>query len=350
MMSLTASQGCNSLKYQSEYDSTYIYIPDKPVSETISIQVSCAIKKCAQNQYKLNGQCMQCPDDKPRASIGSTSILKCFSCPPGTDIPHHLSDTCTLSDKFGPFAWSNGWRIWVPEYHTISGSRWGVKLLEFYSTQDCTGTPYEPKGEAVDSDNFGTPPETVFNGLGAWSGKQGNDGSIWLGMVFAGRKLVQCVKVVNTSNSVKEIRVQALVKGQWRNTLVQKDLDLNSNIELILSFDHPPTSAPTQNPTPMPTSEPTKRPTRTPTKPPTKRPTISPAPTGKPVINVPVPTKSPVSNNCDEQRKDRFLKNVKANGNPVTRNCNWLKQKGSKVRTNLCNKNISMGSFRSGKL
>mmetsp|Transcript_28820 Transcript_28820/g.33484 ORF Transcript_28820/g.33484 Transcript_28820/m.33484 type:complete len:583 (-) Transcript_28820:111-1859(-) len=301
---LPAYQGCNvnsmpSLTYKSDYDETYVLVPSTkkdatPAGSITKVKVSCSVSSCATNQYKLNNKCVQCPIDMPRSNAGSSSINNCFSCPGGTSLPHPLATVCTLSDDFLPISRSKGWRVWVPEYQTVSKIRWGVKLLEFYATSDCSGSAYIPNGIAINSRNFGTAPDLAFSdSAGAWSGKADNDGAIWVGMTFSAVKSVQCVKLVCTSNSVTEVRVQALVgnsEDSWANVWVQKDLDTAKNVEQILSFEHPPTVPPTEPPTKYPTESPTKEPTSEPTKHPTATPSTSSSPTSLPTE---APTKRP---------------------------------------------------------
>jgi len=325
-----AQKGCvigteSSMIYQSEYDSTYILVPSSGTSGQTTVEISCSTSKCANNQYKLNGKCIRCPDENPRSNAGSNSITKCFSCPSGTSLPHPLASVCTLSDDFLPVSKSTGWRIWAPVYHTVSDDRWGVQKLEFYSSQDCSGTPYSAIGQPVDSNNNGSGPELAFTNTGSWVGMQDNEDTIWVGMIFSENIFVQCVKVQNTSFSVKEIRVQALVNNQWRNVWVEKGLTLSSNNELILSFDHPPTASPTAAPTKDPTASPTRNPTSTPT--------------------IPVPT-----NNCVQVNKKKFLLKVTSNNIVRLKTCQWLGKKSAKKIRRICKKRQSFQDYLPGKL
>ena len=277
------------LQYRSDYDATFILLPPTSMKSVSTVEISCAVSHCTVNQYKSNGQCVQCPTSKPRSSPGSLSIEDCVKCPSGTDLPHPFASVCTLSQNFLRISRSNGWRIWAPEYHVVSHSRWGVRKLEFYSSNDCTGSKVNPNGEAIHSNSYkGTSPsfaEPAFADTGAWAGKQDEDGVFWIGMIFSEEILVQCVKVVNSKFSVREIRVQALVGSEgWKNVFIQKDLDLRKGVELILSFDYPLTQTPSTSPSITPTIAPSTTPTESPSS------TLSTAPTVAPSI---VPTESP---------------------------------------------------------
>jgi len=371
---LPAYQGCNvnsmpSLTYKSDYDETYVLVPSTkkdatPAGSITKVKVSCSVSSCATNQYKLNNKCVQCPIDMPRSNAGSSSINNCFSCPGGTSLPHPLATVCTLSDDFLPISRSKGWRVWVPEYQTVSKIRWGVKLLEFYATSDCSGSAYIPNGIAINSRNFGTAPDLAFSdSAGAWSGKADNDGAIWVGMTFSAVKSVQCVKLVCTSNSVTEVRVQALVgnsEDSWANVWVQKDLDTAKNVEQILSFEHPPTVPPTEPPTKYPTESPTKEPTSEPTKHPTATPSTSSSPTVTNISNSPTeyptpspteyPTPSPIDEGgCVENKKSYFLKNIRE-GASIIKTCQWLGKKPTKVINRLCRKTLELGDYKPAQL
>jgi hypothetical protein len=341
-----------TLQYDADYDNTYILIPSKSDATQTNVEVSCSISKCARNQYKLDFRCIQCPDEKPRSNPSSTGIHKCFSCPPGTALPHPLADVCTLSDSFFPITRSTGWRIWAPIYHTLSENRWSVKELKFYPTSDCSGQNYNPVGEAVDSGNFDTSPQVLFDESSSWSGKSDSDGAIWVGMTFSVEKFVQCVKVVNSSFSVSEIRVQALRGNEWLNVWVEKDFSSSSNVDIVMIFDHPPTPFPTTSPTAEPTTSPTKEPTSLST-PTALFPPTTTVPTSASVQNTPSPTASvtvaaPTSSNCSEEASDKFFRTMDDNL-PITKTCNWLQKQNTSLLLRMCAKTKSYGSYKPGK-
>jgi hypothetical protein len=351
-----------SLKYKSDYDETFVLFPATRVKGETTIEASCSVMKCSHNQYKKNGQCMPCPFDKPRSNAGSTTIRRCFRCPAFTELPHPLAPLCTLSNQILHKSRSKGWRIWAPDYHTVSKNRWGVKSLEFYPSNDCSGSKHEADGVAIDSGNFEGGPEGAFEDNKSWIGKKDNDETFWIGMIFSDTKQVRCVKVINTFNSVKNIRVQALVENEeWENVWIQKDLDLTKDVELILSFEHAPTTAPTSNPTRL-TDSPTKNPTRAPsTIQITDSPTTNPikAPSTIQITNSPTknPIKAPSSSNtnapvivqeCSERSQGVFLRNI-IDGIPKTKTCTWLRKEDESSRKRLCEKNESHGLIKPGK-
>mmetsp|Transcript_18375 Transcript_18375/g.22495 ORF Transcript_18375/g.22495 Transcript_18375/m.22495 type:complete len:983 (-) Transcript_18375:152-3100(-) len=340
----------HSLQYQSDYDETYVLIPstkvaDTPAGSITKVNISCSVSRCANNQYKLNGKCSQCPEDRPRSNTGSTSISNCFACPVGTSLTHPLATICTLSDDFSPIKASKGWRLWAPDYHTTSGNRWGVKLMEFYETMDCSGTPYNPRGNAINSNNFGTSPDLVFSDdSSVWTGKKDSDGAIWIGMLFFQEKSVQCVKLVCTNNSVREVRVQALVGNgnNWQNVWIEKNLDTTKDAELIISFERPPTP-----PTKSPTKSPTKEPSLLTTKAPTKVPTVA-LPISNPIKE---PSRHPIESptimsSCDEDEEDIFVRTIKGN-RAVLKTCRWLSEKDDVTLVDkLCKKNEGFGIYK----
>ncbi len=320
MQLLQSDQGCStskmsSLQYSSDFDNTYILVPPTSTSpgSTTSVELSCWVSTCAANQYKSFDKCVKCPDLTPRSNEGTNSVDKCFRCDPGLSLPHPLSTTCAISDKILSISSSKGWRVWAPDFHAVNPDRWELSKIEFYSDFTCSGSFIEPVGEAIDSGNYGSGPEGAFLAADVWDGKKDNTGVFWVGMKFDENKLVQCVKVISTENSVKEIRVQALRADGWYNTWIQKELDTTSSVELILSLEHSPTTAPTPQP-----------------------------------VSTSTNTKAPSQGGCSEDTRDVFLWFVVDNTAKV-KSCKWLQRQRVGLVRRLCKLDREFGSYEPGK-
>ena len=331
MARLQAEQGCKttkmpSLQYTSDFDFTYILIPPTSAASSTSIELSCWTSTCTTNQYKSNGKCLRCPDHTPRSSAGSTKLSDCFGCGAGLSLPHPLATSCTISETFLPISSSNGWRVWAPDFHTINPDRWGMKKIEFYSDDECDGTPLNMNGEAIDSDNYGNGPDSAFNdNTDVWTGKKDSTGAFWIGMRFDNKRTVKCVKLKSTANSVREVRVQALLNNVWNNVWIQKDLDTTGSAEVFLSMIHPPTSAPTMQPTTQNQSH---------------------FPSNSPISTT--STESPSQQGCNESNKSVFLWFVKDN-EARTKTCNWLSRQSESDKVRLCSKTNYFESFQPGE-
>ena len=331
MARLRAEQGCTtrrmpSLQYTSDFDFTYILISPTSATSRTFIELSCSTSTCARNQYKSNAKCLRCPDETPRSSAGSTKLSDCFRCGAGLSLPHPLATSCTISETYLPISLSHGWRVWAPDFHTVNPERWGMKKIEFHSSNECNGTPLNVNGEAIDSNNYGNGPDNAFNdNPDVWTGKKDSSGAFWIGMRFDNKRKVQCVKLNSTANSVREVRVQALINNVWNNVWIQKNLDTSGSSAVILSIIHPPTSAPTMQPTTQ---------------------ILSHFPSNSPISIT--STEPPSQQGCYESNRSIFLWFVKDN-EARTKTCNWLSKQSESDKTRLCSKTNHFESLEPGE-
>ncbi len=166
--------GKASLKYTSDYGQTYILIPPSSGASTIDVEVNCAFTSCLANQYKTNGECVQCPNNS-RSDPGSTSLSDCVECPGGSFLPHPLSTQCAVLTTYEEITSATGWRIWAPEFDTYSGWVLDIAEIEFYNNLDCSGASINtsqgarPSLTVVDRVGWGTCTLLCLSASGATS-------------------------------------------------------------------------------------------------------------------------------------------------------------------------------------
>ena len=225
--SLITSNTCttkDSLSYKSDsYGKVYILVPPSSDAFTVTVEVTCQLSICLNNQYVSNNMCVQCPMNF-WSSEGSTSISDCEKCPDGTFLEHPLSKQCTVDEKFEEITEATGWRVWASKFDTPSGWVWDVPELLFYDNFDCTGTPINSsEGSPIDSGNAGSRlgAENAFDGntRSKWGGRHNSDKLFYLGLDFGEKlKQVHCVKLhQSSSHYANNIRVQAYKNGSWKN-------------------------------------------------------------------------------------------------------------------------------------
>jgi len=349
----TACPSTSPTSYQSDYGDTYIAIP--PVAGAnakATVEVSCSFSQCLWNSYLSNGVCAQCPSNQISLQ-GSTSLSDCEPCPGGTYLENPLSAACTISEDYQEITSSKGWRLWAHESHTVSGWAWDVEQLEFYSSDDCSGSKVASDGTPLDSGNAGSGwgPDRAFNN-GPWGGREDEFNHFYIGMMFNSAKLVRCIKFTNFGDKPAiEVRVQAYndIDKVWENAYIKKDLDLNTGATNVIPLDYGvPTEAPVAV-TPAPTKS-SSSPSVTTSKAPTKAPgttTCVDSPLdmkfnakkrscawvgkkqqtrcGKAGVSSHCPATCGAG--CSEDSKKKFILR-----NGKTKNCRWIKQKNTQKK------------------
>jgi hypothetical protein len=234
--------GNDSLKYKSDYGQTYILIPPSSGASVIYVNVNCAFTSCLANQYKSNGECVQCPNNE-RSNPGSTSLSDCVECPDGSILPHPLSTQCAVLTTYEEIISATGWRVWAPEFDTYSGWALDIAEIEFYNNLHCSGASIDTsQGTAIDSGNAHPSawgPQNAFDGRegSTWGGRSDENGIFYIGMDFGNNmKQVRCVKLhTRDSKHLLSARIQAYVDGNWKNAWIEDTL--SSGISTI-SMDY----------------------------------------------------------------------------------------------------------------
>jgi len=333
-----------TLEYQSDFGETYLLFPS--TNNATSIEISCELTKCLNNQYmNSDGECVQCPLNH-RSDEGSTSVDDCTRCPAGSELLHPQDSSCVLSLDYENIMTAQGWRIWAPEFHVESGWSWDVLELEFYEDADCNGDHIDTSlGNPVDSGNAGNGwgPGNAFGG-GTWGGRKDEDDVFYVGLTFNQDITVRCVKHYNANwgdRGVTEVRIQAYFQEDdiWKNAWIEGNLDTSAGgvntIRIVSTL--PPTGEPTQTltspptgtPTQTLTSPPTGTPTQTLTSPPTGTPTqtLTSPPTGTPTQTLTspptgTPTQTPTES-CSEQ-PSAVIVGLLSDDNDIFANCGAL--------------------------
>jgi len=245
----SATVSPETLTYETDYGEAWIYIPPLSSGSELSLSLSCSVNNCRAGEYMdLDGHCYECPGQMV-SDIGSTSIDECKLCPDGS-VKSLTSSHCVISEEYKYISSSKRWRVWAPEFHTVSGWSWDVERLEFYGDEDCEGSIINHnEGQMIDSGNAGAgwgPSNAFSSDGGAWGGRFDDYGTIWIGLEFTSEQTVACVAVKNSGDGgkgVTEIRVQAYIekKSKWKNVMIKKNMDTSAGaVNIIRLVPDPP--------------------------------------------------------------------------------------------------------------
>lgn len=206
------------------------------------------------------GICLSCP--RGHVSItGSVALNSCISCiADGLEPVGVFSKDCKISlNAYPSLNTAKSWRIFLPAEQSVTGYSAGVEELEFYSSDDCSAQSKisTAGGIAFSSgyydNNNNWRPELAFNaGGGNWGGRPDSRNLLYLGITFNRTVTVKCIKYIQPTLMVKELRIQAKPENQenWNNVLIVRSIPNTTNIIPIIAV---PTNAPNLIPTTAPT-------------------------------------------------------------------------------------------------